>query len=201
MSLQVKNLNTDIFHDLNFTISNQGIFGIIGRNGVGKSTLFSIINKEVLIKSGGLQCGRISYIPNLDIFDKHLAAQDYVNLLSSDEKKRFNFYLKQMGGADYLKKKIGKYSLGMKELFTFVYSLSINSDVLILDELLDGLDETRRFRAYQILKEHSREKIILFTSHNLSEVFSVCDTVFLLEMNGLKEIKQPDVAREFLLEK
>lgn len=99
-----------------------------------------------------------------------------------------------MGGADYLNKKIGKYSLGMKELFAFLYILSLPSDLIILDELLDGLDELRRSAAYELLKEYSTQKIILLTSHNLSEVFKICDTVYLLSKNSLTAIEDFDPA-------
>ncbi|VUW91246.1 putative ABC transporter ATP-binding protein YxlF [Streptococcus constellatus] len=196
--ISIKNLTTAIFQDLNFELTNPGLYGIIGPNGVGKSTLFSLLNNEIKLPSGMLKIGKVSYIPSLDIFDKHLTASDYLTLLSPEEQTVFQKNLVRMGGADYLKKKLGKYSLGMKELFAFLYALSIQSDILILDELLDGLDERRRFTAYDLLREYSSEKIILLTSHNLSEVFKVCDTVFLLSQNSLKALDSCDDAVKIL---
>lgn len=192
--LRIKNLTTAIIEDLSFELSDPGLYGIIGPNGIGKSTLFSLINGEVKGFRGQLQSGKVAYIPNLDIFDKHLSAQDYLQLLSPEEQNVFQENLEKMGGADYLNKKIGKYSLGMKELFAFLYILSLPSDLIILDELLDGLDELRRSAAYELLKEYSTQKIILLTSHNLSEVFKICDTVYLLSKNSLTAIEDFDPA-------
>lgn len=183
--LQVKHLTTVIFEDLNFDISNSGLYGFIGRNGVGKSTLFSLFNGEIPLQDANIEIGKVAYIPSLDIFDMHMTAKDYLGLLSAEEQKTFQNNLDKMGGADFLSKKIGKYSLGMKELFAFLYIISIESEVVILDELLDGLDERRRFAAYDLLKQNSQEKIILLTSHNLSEVFEHCERVYLLEKDSV----------------
>ena len=186
--LRVEKLTTDIFENLSFDISGPGLYGLIGRNGIGKSTLFSLLNGEVKLSKGNFSVGKVCYVPSLDIFDKYLAANDYLKLLSPKEQTEFHKNLEIMGGADFLTQKIGKYSLGMKELFTFVYVLSIRSDVLILDELLDGLDEQRRFTAYALLRQCRKEKLILLTSHNLSEVFDATDRVYILEKTSLKVI-------------
>ena len=196
--LFINNLTTTIFQQLTFELTTPELYGIIGPNGIGKSTLFSLINGEIKGFGGEIKGGKVAYIPSLDIFDKHLSAHDYLTLLSSEEQSTLQKNLARIGGADYFKKKIGKYSLGMKELFAFLYALSIQSDILILDELLDGLDERRRFAAYNLLKECGSEKIILLTSHNLSEVFKVCDTVFLLSKNSLKALDSSDDAAKFL---
>ena len=193
--LKVNNLTTEVFQDLSFNLPKTGLLGIVGRNGVGKSTLFSTINGEIKVSDNCIESGKVSYIPNLEIFDKHLSAQDYLRLLKADEQVVFQKNLETMGGANFLKQKIGKYSLGMKELFAILYLLSMQSDLIIFDELLDGLDEQRRFRAYKLLKEQSKTKLILLTSHNLSEVFEVCDCVYLLEKDSLKSIDRRDLER------
>lgn len=69
----------------------------------------------------------------------------------------------------------------MKELFAFIFAISTQSDILIFDELLDGLDENKRHKALSILAQHSSQKIILLTSHNLTEVFQYCGLVYLLK--------------------
>lgn len=183
--LYVENLSTDIFQDLSFELADSGLYGIIGRNGIGKSTLFSLLNGEIKITVGKIRIGKVCYIPSLEIFDKYLSANDYLNLLSKAEQAAFNQNLEIMGGANFFNQKLGKYSLGMKELFAFTYALSIQSDVLILDELLDGLDEQRRSTAFQLLKKYSHDKLILVTSHNLSEVFHYSDAVYFLERSAL----------------
>ncbi|MFK4900217.1 AAA family ATPase [Lactococcus petauri] len=70
----------------------------------------------------------------------------------------------------FFKKPIKKYSLGMKEILAFIYTVSLEADLIIVDELMNGLDNAMRAKAFQILKELSKTKIILLTSHILEEV-------------------------------
>lgn len=185
IGLRVKNLITPLFDNLSFDLPATGLYGIIGRNGIGKSTLFSMISGEIKTDGTCITSGKVSYVPSLAIFDQHLSANDYLKLLAKDELVAFEDNLRVMGGADFFKQKIGKYSLGMKELFAFTFAVSISSDVLILDELLDGLDEKRRLQALNLLQQVSKEKLVIFTSHNLTEVFTYSDRVYLLEKASL----------------
>ncbi|GGE32417.1 ATP-binding cassette domain-containing protein [Streptococcus himalayensis] len=197
--IDVRDITIDIFENLSFSMPSTGLYGVIGQNGAGKSTLFSMMSGEIKIPKKNMRIGKVSYIPSLNIFDKYLTANDYVKVLSLNEQKRFHKNLKQMGGATFFGKKIGKYSLGMGELFCFIYALSIESDVLILDELLDGLDEQRRFAAYELLKHYKKEKLILLTSHNLSEVFKVSDDVYFLEEGKLVIVDGLETAQNKIL--
>ena len=193
--LLIENLTYPPFDQLNFQLSHPGLYGVIGSNGAGKSTFFSVINGEIDFKQGTIQVGKIAYVPTLEIFDPNLTAKDYINLLHTQEKKRFKQLVSNMGGVDFFHKKIGHYSLGMKELFSFLFSLSVESDLLILDELIDGLDEKKRQLAYKELEKEASDKIILFTSHNLSEVFQHCPVVYLLERAGIKEVENLEEAK------
>lgn len=186
--LVIKQLTTDIFNNITINFPKAGLYGVVGRNGIGKSTLFRIINREIQISQGNVQCGKVAYVSSLDMFDKYLSGQDYLDLLSAIEQRHFMEYAEFMGGLSYLNQQIKTYSLGMRELFIFLYLLSLDSQLVILDELLDGLDEQKRLLAYRLLQKLSFEKLFLLTSHNLSEVFKVCDEVYLLEKTGLSRI-------------
>jgi ABC-2 type transport system ATP-binding protein len=197
--LHISHLITDIYQDLSFELTEPGLYGIIGRNGIGKSTLFSLINGEIKFKSGQITAGRIAYIPDLDIFNRYLTANDYIKLLTSEERTTFENYLRKMGDQNYFNRRIGKYSLGMKELFAFLYVISLDSKIIILDELLDGLDERKRFAAYDLIKEISEEKIVLLTSHNLSEVFTCSDSVYLLSQSSIQLIPDLETAQKAMM--
>lgn len=197
--LCIDQLHTDIFKGLDFRLDTCGLYGVIGCNGAGKSTFFSLVNGDIKFLRGEIKSGKVAYIPSLEIFDKYLTANDYIALLSEKEQLTFKNYSQIMGGVDFLSIKLGKYSLGMKELFAFLYLLSVSSDIIILDELLDGLDEQRRFRAYELLKQLSHTKTILLTSHNLSEVFQVCDDVYFLTSSSLDKVGSLEMARQLLL--
>ena len=192
--LKIQRLTTDIFKNLNLEIDENGLYGLVGRNGIGKSTLFSILSKEIKIASGEVSVGSVCYMPSLDIFDKNLTANDYARLLKDKEQIAFNKNSELMGRANFFNKSISTYSLGMKELFAFIFAISTQSDILIFDELLDGLDEKKRHKALSILAQYRSQKIILLTSHNLTEVFQYCDLVYLLKEN---EVVKLNDASEF----
>ncbi|KXT74708.1 ABC transporter, ATP-binding protein [Streptococcus sp. DD10] len=198
VELVIQDLTSKTFQNLNFELKNPGIYGIIGANGVGKSTLFSLLNREIQFNDGTISSGKLAYIPNLDIFDKHLTANDYFDLLNEGQKTAVQNISDKFGKQDFFDKKISNYSLGMKELFAFIYLLAVDSEIIILDELLDGLDEQKRFIAYQLLKEIAQHKIVLFTSHNLSEVFEISHQVYLLDDSSLKNIADLKTAQKHL---
>lgn len=172
------------------SISNNGIYGIIGRNGSGKSTLFTIINGELKLKSGEISgFSSVAYVPNLAIFDENLTANDYIAVLSKDEQQKATKLIKNFSAELFFSGKIKTYSLGMKEIFAFIMTISLESDLVIIDELMNGLDNSMRKLAFSYLQLISKEKIVLLTSHILEEVFQFSDKVYLLNYSELHEIK------------
>src|SRR5574337_63255 len=71
IGLRVKNLITPLFDNLSFDLPATGLYGIIGRNGIGKSTLFSMISGEIKTDGTCITSGKVSYVPSLAIFDQH----------------------------------------------------------------------------------------------------------------------------------
>ncbi len=172
------------------SISKNGIYGIIGRNGAGKSTLFTIINEELRLKSGQISgFSRVVYVPNLDIFDENLTANDYMAVLSKDEQQKSTKLIKKFSADRFFSGKIKTYSLGMKEIFAFIMTISLESDLIIIDELMNGMDNSMRKLAFSYLQLISKDKIVLLTSHILEEVFQFSDKVYLLNHSELHEIK------------
>ena len=76
----------------------------------------------------------------------------------------------------------------MKEILAFIYTVSLEADIIIIDELMNGLDHTMRAKAFQILKELAKTKIILLTSHILEEVEKYCDKVYFLSKYGFDDV-------------
>ena len=172
MKLIINNLTTFTLSNICLTLDKPGLYGIIGRNGTGKSTLFTAINKEMNYEgdiqiSDGWHQGRVSYVATLDIFDPNLRAIDYIKVLTKTELKSAEKYMPLFSASRFFKRPIKKYSLGMKEILAFIYTVSLEADLIIVDELMNGLDNAMRAKAFQILKELSKTKIILLTSHIL----------------------------------
>ena len=147
----------------NLEIKHNGIYGIIGRNGSGKSTLYTLINGELRINSGKIiGFDQSVYVPNLEIFNEELSGMDYLNLLPSKEHKCAKDLSQRFLAERFLNKKIKNYSLGMKEILAFILTLSLDGDLIIIDELMNGLDQGMRDLAYKILHEVLKDKVILF---------------------------------------
>ncbi|GAB2025771.1 AAA family ATPase [Lactovum odontotermitis] len=165
-----------------------GLYGIVGKNGIGKSTLFGVINGEVKVKEGVAEVGSVSYLPSTDIFDLNLTAGNYFSLLNAEETRKANVLLKKFQAESLLKLKLSKYSLGMLQLFAIIFMLSIDSDIVIMDEMSSGLDVAHKKVLFDLLNVEKQQRIVLYTSHNLEEVEKFCDKSYYLTEKGLQEI-------------
>lgn len=197
--MKLSNIVAGNLENLSFDITRKGLYGIIGRNGAGKSTLFTLINGEMKLKSGKISgFNRSAYVPNLAIFDENLTAQDYILTLSKDEQEKATAMIQDFAANSFVNKKIKTYSLGMKEIFAFIMTLSISSDLVIVDELMNGMDYGMRKLAFGYLKSISQEKIVLLTSHILEKVYQYSDKIYLLNDSKLAEMPSLEVAKDIM---
>ena len=194
MILKIKNLKIPDIAPLNFEISANGLYGLIGRNGIGKSTLFGILSGEIGFSQGEIENGRVAYLPNVESFEESLKMHDYFKILKNSEQDRARELSLTFGADKFAKKRIGQFSLGMKELFATILSFSIDCDILIIDELFSGLDVSKKALVYEEVKKIAQEKIVLLTSHNLKEIEHFCDQAYLLSEKGLTLVTNFDEA-------
>ena len=196
MGLTVKNVSIPTLSEINFEIVQPGIYGVIGRNGIGKSTLFSILSKEISIREGTIESGRVAYLPDIEVFNGNLTASDYFQLLNKEEMAIASRLSTAFGADKFGHQKIGKYSLGMKQLFAVIFCFAMDSDVLIIDELFSGLDVAIKTKVIAELRQLGERKIILFTSHHLKEVENIYNQTYLLSENGLHIVEDFTLAAE-----
>lgn len=173
---------------IDFELEKAGLYGLIGKNGIGKSTFYSILSGEISVKQGDIQVGRVSYLPAIEYFDENLSGWDYLKLLDEAEYQKSLKMASFFGADSYLSRKIGKYSFGMKQLFATILAFSTPSDILIIDELFNGLDVLVKSKVFQELQKCAQEKIVLYTSHNLKEVEQCCDQTFILTERGINPV-------------
>ena len=183
MILKIKNLKIPDIAPLNFEISENGLYGLIGRNGIGKSTLFGILSGEIGFSQGEIENGRVAYLPNVESFEESLKMHDYFKILKNSEQDRARELSLTFGADKFAKKRIGQFSLGMKELFATILSFSIS-----------GLDVSKKALVYEEVKKIAQEKIVLLTSHNLKEIEHFCDQAYLLSEKGLTLVTNFDEA-------
>ena len=136
---------------------------------------------------------KVMYLEYSEWFDYNLTAMDYLKLYSKLWKSEVELkeVVSYWGMEDYVNRKIGKYSLGMRQkLLLSLYALS-TSRYLIMDEPTNGLDKDAVILFKQWLeKEKVSGKLIVFTSHYHDTIFELCDAVYEIENHQLNLVDQ-----------
>ena len=179
--------------DVSIKINKGDIYGFIGPNGAGKSTtirtIIGLINKtngEIYIKGKPIQLDDletkriIGYLPSeIHLYDDMTVGEifDYHELFYKENlKKRRNELVKLLKINE--NKKIEDLSLGNLKKVGIVLALMHEPEILILDEPTSGLDPIMQNIFHDILlKEKEKGTTILYSSHVLSEVYSICDKI------------------------
>lgn len=181
---------------------DKGLHGLLGPNGAGKSTIMKLILGLLDPNQGSISIngedplnfdfnkGRVGYVPEVDPFysaekgiDILLRYGRYYGLSKEDFKKRMDYLESFIEVADFLNKKVGNYSKGMKQRLKILIGILHDPEILILDEPFNGLDPVSRSKIAKYLKSLSKEKTIIISSHILSEVESLTDHIILIN-NG-----------------
>lgn len=191
--------NIKALDGLNMNVPNGSIYGLVGPNGSGKTTIINHlvgsykedsgeikINDEYVYENNELK-EKIGYIQDdLFYFNQYRIidmARFYKNIYSKFDFEKFN-KLEKIFKID-TKRKIKTLSKGMKKQVAFWLIISCNPSLIILDEPLDGLDPIMRKKVLKLLitEVEKRKVTVLVSSHNLRELEDICDTVGFMD-NG-----------------
>lgn len=207
--IEIKNVtkffkNEKIFENLNLVLEENKIYGFVGRNGSGKSVLFKLIcgyclpdKGEILIN--GKKIGKeIDFPENLGAlienpgFMKYETGFKNLYYLAKIRNEITNMDIREtmrMVGLDpYLKKHVGKYSLGMRQRLGIAQAIMEKPRILILDEPMNGLDENGVMLIRKIILQYKKDnRVILLASHNKEDINILCDEVF--ELNDGKLVQ------------
>ena len=200
-----------VLDHVSLSVTPGKIYGIIGRNGSGKTVLFKSICGFVLPDAGkilvrGKQVGKDVDIPQgIGIIIEHPGfLRDYsgfqnLKLLArlqkkiTDEKIKESIRLVGLDPED--KKKVGKFSLGMRQRLGIAQAIMESPDILILDEPINGLDPVGIKEFRQMIKRLNDElgMTILISSHILSELYLVANRFGIVDQGRLiKEISKAE---------
>ncbi len=193
-----KSFNDDkiVLENLNCTIKDNAIYGLVGANGAGKSTLLRLITSIYKSDSGSI------LIDNKEVFDNEDIKQDIV-FVPDDLYFYSNYTLIDM--AEYYKSlyqsfdmnylinhantlklninaKLSSYSKGMKRQCALLCALATKAKYMLFDETFDGLDPVIRKYFKSLLADLmiDNKRTIIMTSHNLRELEDICDNLGLL---------------------
>lgn len=195
-----KNYNKQVAIDeLSLSVKKGSIYGLLGSNGAGKTSLLKIIAGINKPDKGEITINelpsfenvsvkeRVVFIPDVLYFTPQATianmASQYKEYYPSWNQQRFD-QLKSAFKID-ITKKVHRLSKGMKRQVAFWLALSAMPDVLILDEPIDGLDPVMRQKVKNLLFQDvaEREMTVIISSHNLREIEDLCDHVGIMH-NG-----------------
>lgn len=187
-----------ILQEISFSCNQSEIIGIVGRNGSGKTVLLKCICGLLHVSSGNVivneknVVGRDIDIPqNMGILIEHpaflsnLSAYDNLRILASIHKKVSDEGVRQileLFGLDWKsKKRVGKYSMGMRQRLGLAQAFMENPDIIILDEPMNGLDaEWSNWMRNFLLAQKNQGKTIILASHMKEDIEQLCNKVIQL---------------------
>lgn len=204
MSISVSNL-TKIYgkqkalDDISFSAGNNEIVGFLGPNGAGKSTTMKIVTGYLVPDSGeaivnGTNVSvdpleakkQIGYLPEGNPLYYEMYVREYLEFIAGIHhlkpgvKNRIEEVIDLTGLRLESNKKTGQLSKGYKQRVGLAAALIHDPKVLILDEPTTGLDPNQIIEIRQLIKDLGKNKTVLFSSHILQEVESVCDRVIII---------------------
>lgn len=196
-----------VLDNMTFSVPKGSIFGLVGRNGAGKTTIMRIMSGLQKPTSGTVEygfdhkkLGNIGALVELPSIYSNASARDnliyqYINLgLKIDETIDEN--LAFVGLGDTGKKKAGKFSLGMRQRLGIAMAMAGNPELLILDEPINGLDPQGIIQIREVLEKLNKERgvTIIISSHILSELAKLAtDFAFVEKGRVVKEARSEAV--------
>ncbi|MGD7053777.1 ABC transporter ATP-binding protein [Sutcliffiella horikoshii] len=186
-----------VVNKVDLTVAKGEIYGFLGRNGAGKSTFINMITGIILPTSGTFKLlgesdlhkvqNRIGVLPDYSQYYDSKSAIDHIKFfgkingckLSTTEA---NAVLDRVGLLEHAKKKVGKFSFGMKKKLGIAQAIAHNPELIFLDEPTSGIDAESGLSIQQLIRDLQAEgKTIFMTSHNLNEVEKICTRIAIMK--------------------
>jgi len=193
-NLEVAYKKKKIIQGLSWEVSTAQIHGLVGLNGAGKTTLLNSIYGitpfqagEILWKNTPAQSSDFAYLETSLYFYPQITGQEYLSLFQYSNK---DFDIKAWNQIFDLplQKLVEQYSTGMKKKLALLGILSLEKEVLLLDEPLQGLDlEANEIFKYILKKLKEQGKTIIITSHIWEAMVQICDEIHHLHQGKIQK--------------
>lgn len=189
-------------NNVNFDVKQGEVLGIIGRNGAGKTTLLKILSRTTTPSKGSLKIkGRVASLLEVGTgFHPDLTGRENVflngailGLRKHEIEKKFDEIIDFSGVERYIDTPVKRYSSGMYVRLAFGVAAHLEPDILIVDEVLAVGDTEFQQKCLGKIGDVSKQegRTVLFVSHNMSAVTSLCSTALLLDkgaMNAMGDV-------------
>ena len=206
MILELRNIEKSfgekkVLTGVSFKAEGGKAFGLLGRNGAGKTTSIRILmdvfpanSGEVLIDGQPIDYNKIGigYLPEERglypkkiIIDQLTYFAELKGMSHKEAVKSIDYWLERLGMTEYRNKKLETLSKGNQQKIQLITALAHNPDIVILDEPFSGLDPVNAMLLKDVVKEQiAKGKIVLFSSHQMSYIEEFCDSIAILN-NGV----------------
>lgn len=202
MILELKNIDksfgeTQVLKGVSFIAEGGKAFGLLGRNGAGKTTSIRILmnvfpanSGEVLIDGKPIdyeQVG-IGYLPEERglypkkiIIDQLVYFAELKGMTAKNAVKAVDYWLGRLGMSEYRNKRLDTLSKGNQQKIQLITALAHDPEIVILDEPFSGLDPVNAMLLKDVVKEQiAKGKIVLFSSHQMSYIEEFCDSIAII---------------------
>ena len=182
--------------EVSFEVAKGEAFGVIGRNGAGKSTLLQILAGTLQPTAGDFTVrGRVTALlelgsgfnPEFTGRENILLSGAILGISRSEMERRFEFIAAFADIGDFLEQPVKTYSTGMMMRVAFAVAISVEPDILIIDEALSVGDQQFRKRSEARMREmRDTAGTVFLVSHSIKSILDTCSRVIWLEKGVLK---------------
>jgi sodium transport system ATP-binding protein len=210
--LEIKNLTkrfgeVTAVSDISFRVGKGEVFGLLGENGAGKTTTLRLLATMLQPTSGTAalagydlvkepekvrRCIGILFGGESGLYDRLTAAENIAyfgqlnNMSDADLKDRIRELTRIFNMEEYINRRAGKFSKGMKQKVAFARSIVHNPDIMLFDEPTTGLDVSAIRNVHDFIMDCRAEgKTIILSSHTMSEVEKLCDRIGIIHKGKL----------------
>ncbi len=203
MSISIQNITKlydtqKALDQVSFEVNKGEILGFLGPNGAGKSTLMKIITCFIQPTSGTVKVNGVDvqedplqvremlgYLPEHNPLYYEMYVKEYLEFVAgihklSNKKQAVDKVIELVGLELEMKKRIGALSKGYKQKVGIAAAICHNPKLLVLDEPLVGLDPNAIIQIKEVIKDLSKDHTIFISSHQLSDLASICDDIAIL---------------------
>ncbi len=197
--------------DLSFTIEEGHVYGFLGPNGAGKSTTMNIMTGCLSATAGSIQIDGhdifgepekakklIGYLPEQPPLYMNESPVDYLyfvgeakGLRGAELQEQVDSVIRQTGIEKVAHRRISQLSKGYKQRVGIAQALLGNPKVIILDEPTVGLDPIQIIEIRDLIKQLGLTHTVIFSSHILSEVQTICDQILIISKGKLVAFDEP----------
>ena len=204
--IQITNLvkkygNKTALQGIDLTVKEGEIMGLLGPNGAGKSTTMNIMTGYLSATSGEVKINghdiltepietkkSIGYLPEIPPLYMDMKVKEYLNFVAqlkklkkAERKKQVEQVMELVEVKEYENRLIKYLSKGYKQRVGLAQALLGEPKLLILDEPTVGLDPNQIIRMRKLIKDLAKDHTIILSSHILSEISSICDSVVIID--------------------